>query len=671
KAEEYYKDNLQELVVTEVQEDTIILAEKNPENSENPVVYEMSRMHLYLRDCFAGMLGDFNMEEVEVGDYGVFAVDPATQKAICAVEIHYGNAIDTSRTADFELINVSNNSIFVMSLETEEYYHLALDNKIKSVMSEEMFWSLSGGDVLLFTVDSDGNPEIPLKVDYEATVEDFIWWGMLYTVIGVNEDGTRFFLDNDCSLSIGEIEHYAETPFTPKYGDLICVDCNMFLASFPGQFALNPGVRIYPVGKAKDYYKDNLKELVVTEVQDYKIILAEENPEDPENPVVYQLNKVHPRVEGYYSANLNGFDVDTLAVGDSGVFAVDPATQKAICAVEIYCDDAIDTSQTAEFELIETTGDFICLESVETGECYYLELNKKTISVMSRETLRSLPSGDILLSTVDAEGNPVTPLEVTYEATVEDFIQRGRMYTVIGVNEAGTSFFLDNGCDLSLWEIERHAETPFTPAYGDLICVDWDCIVETFPGEFGLNPGVRIYPVGKAGDYYKDDLKELVVTEVEEYEIFLTEKNPENPEEPVVYQLNKVHPWVEDYYSADLNGFDVDTLAVGDSGVFAVDPDNQVICAVEIHAGEEPENSGEISAVPEQPTIAKGDVNGDGEIGISDMILINRVYVGIDEISKEKQEAGDIDKNGKIDLADSMLVLRYIVGLEDSLELDF
>ncbi|MDE5753870.1 MAG: hypothetical protein K2H89_04935, partial [Oscillospiraceae bacterium] len=245
KAEEYYKDSLKELVVKEVQEDRFILAEKNPENSENPAVYEMSRMHLYLRDCFAGMLGDFNMEEVEVGDYGVFAVDPESQCAVCAVEIHSGRVLDLDHTAEFEFLDMMDHSLFMKSVETGEYHHIPIKNETNFVIDYKTLLSLSRGDILLFTLDAEENPVTPVEITYEATLEDFIQQGKMYTVIGMNEDGTRFFLDNDCDLSLWEIEHYAETPFTPEYGDLICVDCDIFLPTFPGQFALNPGIRIY------------------------------------------------------------------------------------------------------------------------------------------------------------------------------------------------------------------------------------------------------------------------------------------------------------------------------------------------------------------------------------------------------------------------------------------
>lgn len=60
-----------------------------------------------------------------------------------------------------------------------------------------------------------------------------------------------------------------------------------------------------------------------------------------------------------------------------------------------------------------------------------------------------------------------------------------------------------------------------------------------------------------------------------------------------------------------------------------------------------------------------GDINGNGEVEISDVVLGNRIYVGVDKATAERIKAGDLDKSGKIDLSDTMRILRKLVGLED------
>ncbi|MDE6731011.1 MAG: cellulase family glycosylhydrolase, partial [Oscillospiraceae bacterium] len=58
-----------------------------------------------------------------------------------------------------------------------------------------------------------------------------------------------------------------------------------------------------------------------------------------------------------------------------------------------------------------------------------------------------------------------------------------------------------------------------------------------------------------------------------------------------------------------------------------------------------------------------GDANCDGNVDISDVVLMNRVYVGVDQVSDEGLQNADVDQSGKIELADSMNVLKLLVHL--------
>ncbi|MDE7121674.1 MAG: Ig-like domain-containing protein [Oscillospiraceae bacterium] len=58
-----------------------------------------------------------------------------------------------------------------------------------------------------------------------------------------------------------------------------------------------------------------------------------------------------------------------------------------------------------------------------------------------------------------------------------------------------------------------------------------------------------------------------------------------------------------------------------------------------------------------------GDVNGDGETNIVDVVLCNRIYVGVEYATPEQIQAGDMDNSGKLDLSDSMTILKILVGL--------
>lgn len=62
--------------------------------------------------------------------------------------------------------------------------------------------------------------------------------------------------------------------------------------------------------------------------------------------------------------------------------------------------------------------------------------------------------------------------------------------------------------------------------------------------------------------------------------------------------------------------------------------------------------------------ILPGDVGNDGELDILDVVMLNRVVVGVDRANPSKVLAGDLNGNGKLELTDSMAILRKLVGLD-------
>ncbi|MDE6088353.1 MAG: leucine-rich repeat protein [Oscillospiraceae bacterium] len=62
--------------------------------------------------------------------------------------------------------------------------------------------------------------------------------------------------------------------------------------------------------------------------------------------------------------------------------------------------------------------------------------------------------------------------------------------------------------------------------------------------------------------------------------------------------------------------------------------------------------------------ITPGDTTGDGELDIRDVIMTNRIYVGVEKSKPSRIVGGDLDGSGKLDLSDSMQILRKLVGLD-------
>ncbi len=62
-------------------------------------------------------------------------------------------------------------------------------------------------------------------------------------------------------------------------------------------------------------------------------------------------------------------------------------------------------------------------------------------------------------------------------------------------------------------------------------------------------------------------------------------------------------------------------------------------------------------------TVLWGDADENGNVEILDVVLMNRVYVGVDKISDSGKTNADTDQDGKITLSDSMNVLKLLVHL--------
>lgn len=67
-------------------------------------------------------------------------------------------------------------------------------------------------------------------------------------------------------------------------------------------------------------------------------------------------------------------------------------------------------------------------------------------------------------------------------------------------------------------------------------------------------------------------------------------------------------------------------------------------------------------------TTMLGDADENGKIEIQDVVMMNRVYVGVETISGQGRINADVDGDGKITLSDSMNVLQFLVHLIDNFD---
>ncbi len=85
----------------------------------------------------------------------------------------------------------------------------------------------------------------------------------------------------------------------------------------------------------------------------------------------------------------------------------------------------------------------------------------------------------------------------------------------------------------------------------------------------------------------------------------------------------------------------------------------------EIPPTESTEPSEDPSETTEPVKLLYGDATQDGELDISDVVLMNRCYVGVEKLTKIQIQAADTDGDGKVSLTDSMNVLKKLVHLID------
>ncbi|MGQ9525231.1 MAG: PA14 domain-containing protein [Armatimonadota bacterium] len=69
------------------------------------------------------------------------------------------------------------------------------------------------------------------------------------------------------------------------------------------------------------------------------------------------------------------------------------------------------------------------------------------------------------------------------------------------------------------------------------------------------------------------------------------------------------------------------------------------------------------AVAPPPPAVVKGDVNGDGKVGIPDATIALQIAVGIVKPTDAQLAGGDLNGNGRIEIAEVTQILRAAVGL--------
>ena len=129
-------------------------------------------------------------------------------------------------------------------------------------------------------------------------------------------------------------------------------------------------------------------------------------------------------------------------------------------------------------------------------------------------------------------------------------------------------------------------------------------------------------------------------------------------------------------YTTDANG--VATVAVSAGAVEITKGDSMNLAYISYNASGKTESSAPtetkstettktttVETTPSEPSgnFTLGDVDGDGEISILDVITINKAIMGKEILSDAQNKAADVDGSGKPDANDALQILKRIVGI--------
>ena len=78
------------------------------------------------------------------------------------------------------------------------------------------------------------------------------------------------------------------------------------------------------------------------------------------------------------------------------------------------------------------------------------------------------------------------------------------------------------------------------------------------------------------------------------------------------------------------------------------------------------ENGNEFISLDKAIEIKKGDVNGDNEIDIKDVVFINKAVLGKETLTEQQMIPADVDNDGYIKATDALLIMKYVVKLIDN-----
>ena len=141
-------------------------------------------------------------------------------------------------------------------------------------------------------------------------------------------------------------------------------------------------------------------------------------------------------------------------------------------------------------------------------------------------------------------------------------------------------------------------------------------------------------------------------------------------EKVTITNINKVAPVISGVSNNET--YDKEIIITFDKGIallngVRISSNHKVVADGDYHlvVTDEVGNKTEVKfSIKKAPLYVLGDVNGDGRISITDIVMLRRSLAGLITLTETQQKAADLNKDGRVSIADLVQLRRQLAGLQ-------
>ena len=247
-------------------------------------------------------------------------------------------------------------------------------------------------------------------------------------------------------------------------------------------------------------------------------------------------------------------------------------------------------------------------------------------------------------------------------ASAEDASQKDHFFhIVIGSGKNGTYYLADcsgayvGDIVVNTEDLKRFGKKTVLQ-YGDIVQVQGSG-PEIFE-ETGISyMDISNIEIGDSAESYFENTKELTITELPSSSRYLTLEDSEGKSyQYSYYGFDNIwnNTYIDNYHFE--TPFDAEKFAVGQTWKFVMNGEDVVLPLEMVSADS-------ITVKPVSAVTANGDADGNGTLDILDIITVNKVVLGKENLDPERIPYIDFNQNNVPDSDDALTMLKMIVGL--------